>query len=130
MGIKALSEYLRVLREERGLSVLQVCNEVGTSQSYLWKLENAKLKQPGVYLLFAVTDVIEGDIQDVKKLLLSEKDNPSYGKEIALRRLEGIQEEQEDPLEDIDTVMSTIAKIMRNKSKLAKLAAFCEGLKD
>jgi transcriptional regulator with XRE-family HTH domain len=60
-----LGEYLRVAREQAGISQRQLANRVGIHNSYLARLESGENTSPAAELLQRIADVLEVSSTDL-----------------------------------------------------------------
>lgn len=78
--MQAVGMYLKILRERRNLSVMDIvlamrdlAPEIDTNPTYIWRIEHGKIESPGARLLLAFTRVVEGSLEDVADLLLNRR---------------------------------------------------------
>ena len=78
--MQAVGMYLRLLRERRNLSVMDIVSgmkalvpELDTNPTYIWRIEHGKIESPGARLLVAFTRVVGGNLDDIADLLLSKR---------------------------------------------------------
>ena len=54
--MEKFGEKLRILRQQRGLSLQQLGDELSVSKTYIWEMENGK-KTPNIAMLVKICDV-------------------------------------------------------------------------
>jgi transcriptional regulator with XRE-family HTH domain len=74
MGLKAVGEYLRLLREHRGFSLTDLAAMVATSASQIWRIENAK-SETRLAQVAQVCVLVGGEWEHIFTLLQEEKDS-------------------------------------------------------
>jgi len=70
---KKLGDYLRDLRQSRGLSMRQLADVIGTGAAYISKLENCKLKIPKMDTIERIVSALDGDINKARGLYVAIK---------------------------------------------------------
>ena len=60
-----LSQKIRQLRKEKGLSLNKLAEEAGVSKAYLSQLENSVSKQPSAEVLFKIASALGTTIADL-----------------------------------------------------------------
>ena len=60
-----LSQKIRQLRKEKGLSLNKLAEEAGVSKAYLSQLENSVSKQPSAEILFKIASALGTTIADL-----------------------------------------------------------------
>mgnify|MGYP002360724953 CR=1 FL=1 len=58
-----LSRNTRNLRQRRGLTLIELAEKARVSQSYLSKLENGKIKEPGVRAVLKIAEAFDTSIE-------------------------------------------------------------------
>jgi transcriptional regulator with XRE-family HTH domain len=85
-GGVAVGAYLRFLREAQGLSATEVAERAGTNQSQIWRIDNWKSDTRGT-LLFAYIRAVNGDANDIARLINNPKATIEDGETLAKLRL-------------------------------------------
>ncbi len=80
MGVKAVGTYLQTLRERQGLKPLDIVAkihaispELNTNPTYLWRIENGKIHNPGARVLFAFASAVQANLDHIALLLFDER---------------------------------------------------------
>lgn len=83
-NVVAVGAYLRKLREVRGLSVTKVAGQLDTSEAQIRKIERGGVDTRGSMLL-TFCDLVDGSLDDIAQLMLSETATPEYAERVAER---------------------------------------------
>lgn len=89
---EAVGAYLKVLREHKELTGMQVVIEMlriapdlkpPPNPNYISKIENGKIRSPGVRLIAAIVGVLGGNPAQVNQLILDERATKAKGQDLA-----------------------------------------------
>lgn len=94
--MKEAGEYIRQLREAKGLTRQQLAAATGTHQNYIWKLEAGRTKRPGAEKISALFAVLEGDLKKFASLLAGGNGAPTRADIEAMWRDEASQMSDEE----------------------------------
>ncbi len=83
MGLAAVGAYLQALRERRGMSLGRVAAELGITESHLAGIERGERDARASVLLWAVV-VVQGDAEQVQRLMVDPQATAEHGRELAL----------------------------------------------
>lgn len=79
----SFGKIIQIRREKLNLSRKQLADEVNTTQSYIWELENGKVSSPSAQLIIDIAKVLQLNPEDII---------PSKAKVIATANPEGIED--------------------------------------
>lgn len=57
--MKGLNEKIKEFRRNKGLTLEQLAQKVGSSKSYMWQLENDPKIKPSIQLIAKIADVLD-----------------------------------------------------------------------
>jgi transcriptional regulator with XRE-family HTH domain len=86
MGMTSVAAYLRVLREQRGLSREKLAEMIDTSGNTIWRIEDGR-QEPGGALLLNLIAAVRGSYEDVRRLLAEDNGGEAAGRELAELRV-------------------------------------------
>lgn len=110
---EAVGAYLRVIREHKNLTGMQVVIEMlriapdlqpPPNPNYISKIENGKIRSPGMRLIAAITNVLGGNPAQVNQLILDEKATKQEGRNMAQQWLALSQAERDEIIRLIQNV--------------------------
>jgi transcriptional regulator with XRE-family HTH domain len=84
VNLVAVGSYLRKLREHQGMSVTKVAGILDTSEAQIRKIERGSVDTRGS-MLINYCELVDGNLDDIAQLMLSETATPEYGAKIAER---------------------------------------------
>lgn len=97
MGMKAIGEYFRVLRERQGLTLSEVARRANVAVSQVHRIENAQ-GETRATLVAAVSQVLQADANDVIALLADDLATPEQARSKVEALLSGTQQSRSPPL--------------------------------
>jgi|GEM_PF-1758717 len=86
MSMTAVSSYLRVLREDRGLSREKLGEMIDVAGNTIWRIEDGR-QEPGGAILLNLVRAVRGSYEDVRRLLSDDAADELKGRELAQARL-------------------------------------------
>jgi transcriptional regulator with XRE-family HTH domain len=83
MNMQAVGTYIKTLRESQGMTALEVGNAAGTNPTYIWRVESASLKSPGMDLLFKIVAAVKGRGDHIMRLMIEENPTDDLARALA-----------------------------------------------
>jgi len=98
VGDNSFSKYLRDCRERAGLSLRELARLLGTSHSYLSRLEAGEQSNPSTDFLTRLAEVLDIDSGDLLAMLGIERSHTLPPADVYFRRKYGLSEHDADLL--------------------------------
>lgn len=133
--MEAVGSYIETLREVRGLQSQTVVALAGLENStYLWRIEQGKLKNPGASQILAIIEAVGGSFEHVARLMKSDKATRADGKRLAIQWLNESQQQsltdrieqaieqirEENPSYTIDDALEVLRQLQAHQDELLK----------
>lgn len=84
MGVASVGAYIRTLADLQRITYAEVAEVAGVQAKYIWRLENAAIKEPSARVLRELTDAVHGLWEDVGELIVKEDAGIAEGRARAL----------------------------------------------
>lgn len=94
--MNGVAAYLRVLREDRGLSREKLAELVGVAGNTIWRIEDGR-QEPGGAILLNLIATLRGNYEDVRRLLSDNDADAKVGEHLAQQYLKEAQAIATDP---------------------------------
>ncbi len=127
--MQAVGVYFKTLRTKRQLSPKDIVNAIMDAApeldppdvNYVWRIENGKIQSPGFRLIAALTRAVQGNPDDVVRLVLDEDVSADEAERLALAWLSRDQAAQIDELVENHTAEDVLAAIRDMREELGRL---------
>jgi DNA-binding XRE family transcriptional regulator len=86
MSMTGVGAYIRTLREKQGITRAWLAEQVDTSDTSLYRIENGQ-QQPGLELMLGIIQHVRGSVGDIRHLLRDENAREDEGRQLAEIRL-------------------------------------------
>jgi transcriptional regulator with XRE-family HTH domain len=96
MGMNGVAAYLRVLREDQGLSREKLAEMIGVAGNTIWRIEDGR-QEPGGAILLNLIATLRGSYEDVRRLLSDNDADTKAGELLAQQYLLEAQSIATDP---------------------------------
>lgn len=95
-----LGSKIKELRKEKGLTLEQLAEQIGSGKSYIWEIENRGVKRPSAEKLTAIAQALE---TSAEFLINNDMTEPTdeMKKAVFFRKFESLGDDEQQKIEDI-----------------------------